>query len=136
MDLQKRLSEIEGRLERATPGPWRWTHEFPTDVGAHLYGAPGTPEDPWPKILDDGSAGGEYTQSISGDDPDAQLIAHAPDDLRLLLALVKEYRAALEFYSNQNKYFNFYDKFEDVTEMEHDCGQNARQALARGEGKG
>jgi methylmalonyl-CoA mutase cobalamin-binding domain/chain len=53
-----------------------------------------------------------------------------------VVAAEEMYRAALEFYSNQNKYFNFYDKFEDVTEMEHDCGQNARQALARGEGKG
>lgn len=37
---------------------------------------------------------------------------------------------ALEFYKNQSRYSRYYDEHEQVTEIEHDNGHVAREALA------
>lgn len=87
MTLNEKLKEIEARLEKATPGPWR-------AVRNNALG------ETWFNIF---SLGDNNVLAMIGDladevkqSPDADLIAHAPTDLALLLSLVKEYRAALE----------------------------------------
>ena len=53
-------------------------------------------------------------------EPYCRLIAHAPTDLALLLALVKEYRAALE---DLQKQFDWYaNTFAGWEEREHEFG--------------
>ena len=54
-----------------TLGPWRWESE------GDRYWALKSPEDK--TIIDDGSACGEYSQTIDPSGEDARLIAAAPD---------------------------------------------------------
>lgn len=48
-----------------TPGPWHWD-------GYWLKASDGT------IVADDGSAGGEYTDTLTPDSPDGRLVAAAP----------------------------------------------------------
>lgn len=123
MDLQKRLSDIEERLEKATPGPWRAsTARAMGEVWANFYAGD-------KRLLDmRNDRVGEPDVS-----PDETLIAHAPEDLRLLLTLVKEYRAALEDIAKHAP-----ESVDKVALLLNIDGyrDRARQALARGEGMG
>jgi hypothetical protein len=38
---------------------------------------------------------------------------------------------ALEFYKSQEDYFNYYDREEETTVIEHDGGHKAREAIAK-----
>lgn len=74
--MPERLQEIRARLDAATPGPWkRDRHEILTvDVDD---------ETGWETCIAD----------AYGDPADADLIAHAPDDLRWLLDEVERLRS-------------------------------------------
>jgi hypothetical protein len=70
--MSERVDEIRQRLEAATPGPWK---------------ADATENDV-PVVCVDGPIPGTATVLFEGDwaeQPDAELIAHAPDDLAFLL---------------------------------------------------
>lgn len=79
----KRLSEIEGRLKDATPGPWYIDSRGDIVSKKALTLMPNN------------------TKIVIGDpdylnEHDAELIANAPTDIRDLLAVVKLQREALE----------------------------------------
>jgi hypothetical protein len=88
--MSERLDEIKARLAAATPGPWRWS-DTPIGEGATLRSPSVEDEtvESWERahIIDDGSAGGEYSSMLKA--PDADLIAHAPADLAFLLEEVE-----------------------------------------------
>lgn len=74
------LEEIEARLAAATPGPWAW-------ASAPAEGSSETPA--------------EYlANALTGAGPhasfDAEFIAHAPEDIRALLAEVKRLQAQID----------------------------------------
>ena len=97
------IGAIRVRLEAATPGPWRWVRAYQchgthwcleNDASAaidatidHRLVTLSTDQDDYD---DDGNA-----MSV-GETPNFQLIAHAPADIRALLAEVERLRAALE----------------------------------------
>lgn len=92
MDLQKRLSEIEERLAKSTPGPWE-VQRFDNEGGYISYQVEAFQD------YDENSGPTAWCSELTNTKyakRNAELIAHAPADLTLLLALVKEYRAALE----------------------------------------
>lgn len=131
MTLNEKLKEIEARLEKATPGPWR-------AVRNNALG------ETWFNIF---SLGDNNVLAMIGDladevkqSPDAELIAHAPTDLALLLSLVKEYRAALEIMEQvAPKYHADGCRCiqEDASDKYCNCGcKTARKALQCGEGMG
>ena len=66
-----------------TKAPWKWVigfdYDFMTTNGI---------DDLCESILDDGSAHGEYSQTIKGDSANAQLIAAAPEMLEALIDLM------------------------------------------------
>ena len=74
-----RLQEIKSRLDAATPGPWRTVRGH--DELRGRYQVEG-------RII---VAGKNLMKA-----EDAELIAHAPEDLRFLLAEVERYRETLE----------------------------------------
>lgn len=79
----ERLREIEARLARATPGPWFWSED-----GIRLEGNPTT--DTTPELQHTGEVFTDDVLELSSpeddiSDGDADLIAHAPTDLRDLL---------------------------------------------------
>jgi len=81
---QVELDIIKARCEAATPGPWTWHIG-----GGHDWLGP----EGGPAVLDDGSAAGEYQQVIAGDSPDGEFIAHAREDIPMLVAEVERLRA-------------------------------------------
>lgn len=91
----QRLLAICERIAAATPGPWEWT-ETPIGEGASLRSTAPVVNDGsvggWERahIIDDGSAGGEYGSWLKA--PDAELIAHAPDDLLWLVEYISRLR--------------------------------------------
>ena len=84
MSHEQRLAEIAARLHAATPGPWRWRENY-----LEVEGSYGDPKRDWTVIADDGSAGGEYSQTLVPESPNGQFIAHAPEDIAFLLDLVR-----------------------------------------------
>ena len=58
--------------------PWKWVDDY----GEELQDINGD------TVIDDGSAGDEYIQTISMNSPDAQLIAAAPEILEALIDTV------------------------------------------------
>lgn len=106
------IESVRKRLAEATPGPWR-SHPNPA-YGGPLEKAPpphyirtadsadSGPGDPW------GSEGAVV--SVEGDEcggvwnkADADLIAHAPTDLRLLLDVVEATSAFLDAGTQQTE---------------------------------
>jgi hypothetical protein len=73
--MTDRLSEIEGRLRAATPGPW-WTPSY--IAPAEVFAGTGLADDTC-------VAEGMYKH-------DAEFIANAPTDIAALLGAVKEVR--------------------------------------------
>lgn len=74
----ERLEEIQQRLDRATPGPWE------ADAMEGYIVAPS----------------GDVATVTRWSDADADLIAHAPEDLAVLVAEVERLRAVAEAYQN------------------------------------
>jgi hypothetical protein len=97
-----------------TPGPWKWVEER---GGVYrLIGADGT------VVADDGSAWGEYGGWMnSPDEPNARLIAAAPD----LLEAIQGFRRQLKIYAS----VYLWDK--EVHRLLDEC--DAAIAKARGE---
>lgn len=87
-DETTRLDEIAERLEAATPVPWQ---AYGTTVAAmtgpgDCGGCSGLPSPAHePACL--------WSEIAGADEPDAELIAHAPADLSSLLAVVREVAA-------------------------------------------
>ncbi len=69
------IQEIEARLAAATPGPWSRSGY---DVGQVVYGPGGQPDLIGPI-------------STNSDIEDAEFIAHAPEDMKLLLDILEDY---------------------------------------------
>lgn len=79
-EVEQRLREIEERVSKATPGPWRAVCEATaeeTACGRDVYSLTG------PEWVEEG----DY--SFFGEH-DAQFIAHARDDVPWLLSLLRE----------------------------------------------
>lgn len=87
---RERLDAIQERLADATPGPWVW-------LGEAELASPTIPE---PEDEDDYQYITNEDGQIDSSD-DADLIAHAPQDLTDLLAEVERLRAALDLKENQ-----------------------------------
>lgn len=92
--LDERLAAIDARLEAITPGVWGWSHDLLDDDG-HLLDydvskAPSMPQD-LVAVVDgrDYSAVCTIERGLFTKAADAAFIAHAPDDVRWLLGLVK-----------------------------------------------
>lgn len=81
----KRLTEIQARVDAATDGPWTLTHD-----GAHMSGSSY-------KIRQAGVPGIRLSVFEYGDTsaPNGELVANAPTDLSDLLAEVHRLRARL-----------------------------------------
>jgi uncharacterized protein (DUF1684 family) len=90
MSLADRLSAIRERLAEATTGPWREGY----DDGSGMFDA-----DENESCITDGNASVAHMSITSREN--TALIAHAPSDLTLLLAVCAEYERALRFYSNR-----------------------------------
>lgn len=92
-----KLSEIRERAERATPGPWCWLGCYLMQHCMSKYNPGNQETNPYATpcgypIADDGSAGGEYSETIDTSGPDAYFIAHSRIDIPYLLAFIEEAR--------------------------------------------
>lgn len=67
-----------------TKGPWKWVLGEDFD-----YLTANGVDDLCEAIIDDGSANGEYNQTIKGDSPNAKIIASAPEMLEALIGIVE-----------------------------------------------
>lgn len=107
---------------KATPGPWAWVPQHDGDF-YYLMSTDGT------RVLDDGSACGEYAPVIEpATDPDAHLIAAAPDLYKALDGCAQVLReSAKQFRSLEDHpgHAGIADNFAEIAE--------AALAKARGE---
>ncbi|CAI1705226.1 Uncharacterised protein [Serratia proteamaculans] len=78
-----KFSELKAVALAATPGPWSWKVD-----GIFYYLSPEGINTPLERIIDDGSAWGEYGETIEHDSPDARFIAAA--NPAVVLALLAE----------------------------------------------
>ncbi|CAI2786450.1 Uncharacterised protein [Serratia ficaria] len=81
-----KFSELKAVALAATPGPWSWKVD-----GIFYYLSPEGINTPLERIIDDGSAWGEYGETIEHDSPDARFIAAA--NPAVVLALLAELEA-------------------------------------------
>lgn len=72
-------------VDAATLGPWTWKQAY-DDVNIDAWELANTEGQ---RILDDGSAAGEYNQEIDPHGPDAKFIARARTDMPLLVAVAE-----------------------------------------------
>lgn len=85
--MSDRLAEIRARLDAATPGPWFATPEMLAAGGSHIAG-----RSPWVSVPTHVIARCSRLASDRKRGPDkaaeanAELIAHAPEDIAYLLA--------------------------------------------------
>lgn len=102
--MQKRLSEIKERLERATPGPWFVAEQPFDDRSTAVYGdnkAQVSIDPHGARFIADCDVTMEWTegepdQSVF-DRANARFIANAPTDIAHLLATVEKLKASLEY---------------------------------------
>jgi hypothetical protein len=104
--MSARLDAIEARLEAATPGPWRASVDGPYQMRV--------------AETDTMNVYASVNVEIDMQTDDAELIAHAPSDLALLLKLVRLYEEALGEYAKLPD--GVYGSF----------SARAREALAKG----
>ena len=111
------IESVRKRLEAATPGPWEasgWDHE--EFYGAWKRVGPGASA--WESYASSSQKAGLYLYSADHDyrgdekvnDADAELTAHAPTDLALLLAVVDAAKVLADLASVA------YAPFEDALE--------------------
>ena len=107
------LEEIEARLAAATPGPWAFasapaegSSETPAEYVANALTGAGPLFVVWVPATE-GAAGGYVLTAVTGDGPhasfDAEFIAHAPTDIRALLAEVKRLQAQIDAVKELHK---------------------------------
>jgi hypothetical protein len=147
---QERLNAIRQALEAATPGPWefrkkKWTpgdgewadKEFCVGDLRHEVKT-----DSFHTILEpQKNKYGQY-DLYAWNEPDANLIANAPEWLAILLNEVQlleaerdRYKAALEFYADEATYdIEHLDRFGYII-IDKDHGERARKALEGGSSK-
>lgn len=85
-EIEKVLSEIEVRLKKSTPGPWE-VQRFDNEGGYISYQVEAFQdydEDSGPVAWCSGITNLKYAK------PNAQLIAHTPEDLRRLIAALRK----------------------------------------------
>lgn len=121
--LTKALGEIKERLEKSTPGPWKY------EVSPYCY-------DGQVIFQDKGTIGplvvASHKQHAHGNGP---LIAHAPSDIARLLRIVEIQQKALEFYARQEHLTTYWVTMPEgyskpTTTYPNETGDKARQALA------
>jgi hypothetical protein len=115
-------------MTQFTKGPWKWATK---DGNSYLI-HDNEENNKWPSlgcIVDDGSAGGEYGATIHPDDPNAHLIAAAPDMYEALQSAHEVLKALIE--PNAIQQTTVINTYAQAVEAE----QNARAALAKAEGK-
>lgn len=97
--LQTYLSEIRARVEKASPAPWKWQR---SDLGDYAYVYSSTTlntdeSEPYERrVMDDGSAYGEYSPTIEPGTPNANFIIEARTDIPRLLRIVERAVEALD----------------------------------------
>jgi hypothetical protein len=96
-DVEAFVQEVEGRANKATPGPWTSHHYGPSDCRVRLD-IVGHNE---PVIfLDDRTYGSQTVggcgANVQNADDDARFIAHTREDVPRLIAIVREQGAELE----------------------------------------
>lgn len=100
------LDDLERLEKAATPGPWKWHRHYYTDIGddppdewthESLAGPEFDPEGyPYKnRVMDDGSANGEYSVKIHSESPDGKFIAAARNALPELIARMRKLEAAV-----------------------------------------
>jgi hypothetical protein len=98
--------------ENFTPGPWVWKTS-PISGSEYL----GVDRNDSIRIIDDGSAGGEYLPVIESSHPNAHLIAAAPD----MYAAASEVIAAWDF--------------DEIGQIDEELINRLREALAKARGE-
>ncbi|MGW4114794.1 hypothetical protein ACWEFJ_28300 [Actinosynnema sp. NPDC004786] len=93
-EFAARLAEIQARADAATPGPWMVDHAAAVREVPGWHVAVGAPAPAgFTVVALTGTAGaGAHERSV----PDAEFIAHARDDVPVLLAEVAQLRARLD----------------------------------------
>ena len=137
--MQKRLSEIKERLERATPGPWFVAEQPFDDRSTAIYGdnkAPVSIDPHGARFITDCDVTMEWTegepdQSVF-DRANARFIANAPTDIAYLLAMVERAREALEACAGCLTISRFDLKTEQIIDEKLETPETikAREALA------
>lgn len=94
VELARKAEELAAK---ATPGPWEWSNKSRIDGSEDDYWDCRTPTGA--RVLDDGSACGEYNQEIDPRGPDAEFIAFART------ALPELARAVIEAEERETKYW-------------------------------
>lgn len=114
--LDKYLKEIEKRLNAATEGPWEWVKCRDYSVICGKGYDPQYPSIDPKMVMDDGSAGGEYSSAINEKDPNGRFIAHARQDVGVLLEMVKKQCQLNKDLSgvDTNHYLQFVDEIESL----------------------
>lgn len=92
---------------KGTPGPWYWVErmgyfDLTSDALSELE-----------EVIDDGSAGGEYSPTITPGSPDAKLIAAAPELIEVLNDLLSYVSEHLNNESSM-EYMNIIDRANEV----------------------
>jgi len=101
MTLETRLSEIESRIEAATPGKWELSKSYGSYFEKPEYLVnQGWEVDAETRIVR--KAPGQLTVPKKGD---AELIAHAPTDLRSLCQALRVAERALQAYAKSDEQY-------------------------------
>jgi hypothetical protein len=99
MEMSDRIAEIRARLEAATPGPWKATRDAVETASGEVIARIADDSDfrylrcQGHSLLPDGTL--DDCNCDLGVEDDANLIAHAPDDIRFLLNEVHRMREML-----------------------------------------
>lgn len=91
--IQTRLDEIDSRMKAATPGPWSYDRD---EEEIHADSCATSDGEPW-HVIPSQTTGFFMAK-------DAELIAHAPEDLAQLTAALRIALEALEHYTKEVEY--------------------------------
>ena len=120
-NLSTWMREMEQRIGKATPEPWKWERPWKPDSSMSVYdGSMGCLE---PDVLWFGMDGEEGIYCPNKND--SELIAHSRTDLRKALEIIHEMWEALEFYTKWHGPGNWIDGWKT------DGGKRARSAIAK-----
>ena len=91
-----KLNSIKGRMERSTPGPWKWVNNSPYSEEAIVSTANVSEDNPYPEVVLRGECGQNQGFLYYERDEDMDFIANARDDVEYLLTLVGQLQQELE----------------------------------------